>query len=190
MSHINALKTLTQGFQKKHLADWILELTPHEELVLLHILDHNLGNKQSNIHGHQIKIPMKKDKDIIAFHKHLKTHGKVRTAHQIHAAGFGSGFVKVLGKVGSKAGKIAKVVGKGIMKGAKKAGEYIAKYGKKAFELAKQHGVKFIQGAAGIAQVAVPILQMTGVIDEDTAMIMGALSEVVNPESDEEENGE
>ena len=183
MSHINAIKTLTQGYQKKHLADWILELNSHEELVLLHILEHNLGNKKSNIHGHQIKIPMKKDKDILAFHKHFKTHGKVKTAHAIHAAG--------LAGVGRAIGKVVKGAGKMIAKGAQKAGQFIAKYGKKAFELAKKHGVKFLKGAASVAQIAVPILQMTGAIDEDSAMIMNTLSGVVNPESDEEEeNGE
>ena len=190
MSHINALKTLTQGFQKKHLADWILELNPHEELVLLHVLEHNLGNKKSNIHGHQIKIPMKKDKDLLAFHRHFKTHGKVKTAHQIHASGFGSAAGKFLGKAASKAGKVVKVIGKGIAKGAQKAGEYIAKYGKKAFELAKKHGVTFLKGAASITQVAVPILQATGVLDDDTAMILGALSGVINPESESEEEDE
>ena len=98
MKHLQAFRSLVKDSQEKHISDWLLDLTNRQEMVLRHVLAHNLGDKKSNIHGHQYKVPFKNDKDVKHFHAHLKKHGLAETAHQLAGAGFGSIVAKVAKK--------------------------------------------------------------------------------------------
>ena len=185
MSHLHAFRSLVKGSQGKHISDWLLDLTPRQEMVLRHVLAHNLGDKKSNIHGHQYKVPFGNDKDVRHFHAHLKKHGLAETAHKLAGAGWGS--------------VVAKVAKKGVnmlWKGGKKVVQVLGKYGKKAFNAVKNVVVSnpnllknVLQGSGVVMQVAIPILAQAGVFDPTTSMVLGALGEGLGG-SDDTEIGE
>ena len=184
-NYLQAFRSLVKNSQGKHVSDWLLDLSPREEMVLHHVLAHNLGDKKSNIHGHQYKVPLGNDKDIRHFHNHLKKHGKAETAHQLAA----SGWVGALGKV-------AKTGSKMLMNGGKKVVKALGKYGKKAFSTVKNFVISnktllknVAQGTGQAMQLAVPILAQAGVFDPTTSMVLGALGQGLGG-SDDSENPE
>ena len=185
MKHLHAFRSLVKKSQEKHVSDWLLDLSPREEMVLRHVLSHNLGDKTSNIHGHQYKIPLGNDKDIRHFHNHLKKHGRAETAHRLAASGWASAI-----------GKVARTGGKMLMKGGKKVVQVLGKYGKKAFTTVKDFVISnktllknVAQGTGQAMQLAVPLLAQAGLLDPTASMVLGALGEGLGG-SDESEKSE
>ena len=182
MSHLHDFRSLVKDSQGKHISDWLLDLTSRQEMMLRHVLAHNLGDKKSNIHGHQYKVPFGNDKDVRHFHAHLKKHGLAETAHQLAGGGWGS----MVGKVVKKGATM-------LMKGGKKIVQTLGKYGKKAFNTVKNFVVNnktllknVLQGTGVAMQVAIPILAQAGVFDPTTSAVMGALGEGLGGFEDDE----
>ena len=55
-----ALKSLGASYKTKNPAEWLVEMTPHEEFVLKHMLLQ--GDKKSKLFGR--KLGLKHDKDV------------------------------------------------------------------------------------------------------------------------------
>jgi len=158
MKHEKALKSLAHSSKTKNLVDWLVELSPHEEFVLRHVLVQ--GNKKSALFGDRLRH--KQDKDVKAFSDHLEKHGKHGTAHHILERG-GGGFVGKALRIG---GKIVKKAASVVVSGAKKVVNFLGK-----------HGTTILSGAGTAMQTVMPILAATGNLDPETAAILGVVGE-------------
>ena len=174
MKHEKALKTLAHSSKMKPLVDWLVELSPHEEFVLRHMLLQ--GNKRSSLFGDRLRH--KQDKDVKAFSTHLAKHGKHATAHHIQERG-GANLGAALKTAVRFTGKVGKKVVSGVVSGAKKVAKFLGK-----------HHQAILSGAGTTMQTVMPILAATGNLDPETAAILGVVGEGLSESFGKEEKKE